>query len=90
MYAVIRFGTKDLIAIERYHLLDMEIPLNLTVIMISSGIVFIGSICSLIYGIRMPSDTPESNKDKEKIDATGKYSDCKIGRHILLSTNKSK
>lgn len=63
----------------------MEVPTNLIVIMILSGIVFIGSICSLVYGLRMDSDT---SKPKEIIDTTGKFSSYKVGRHVELAPKK--
>lgn len=58
----------------------METPVNLIVIMISSGIVFIGSMFTLFYGIKM-----DNNKLSKGNKITGRYAENKIGRRVTLA-----
>lgn len=63
----------------------METPVNLIIVMIVSGIVFIGSMFSLYYGINMDSiKLDKGNK------ITGKYAENRIGRRVTLAPKYSK
>lgn len=58
----------------------METSVNLIVIMIISGVVFISSMFSLYYGIKM-----DSVKLDKRNKITGRYAENKIGRRVTLA-----
>lgn len=62
----------------------METSVNLIVIMIISGIVFISSMFSLYYGIKM-----DSVKLDKRNKITGRYAENKIGRRVTLAPKYS-